>query len=410
LIADCVAHAPGGPVHVLLTHRKAEHIPGCNMAFRKVALKAIAGFDPQFHVAGDDVDMCWRLQAAGLALGFSPAAVVWHHRRNSVRAYWRQQKGYGKAEAMLERKWPEKYNLAGQAVWSGRVYTNGLTYTGWRARRIYHGIWGTAPFQSLYEPAPSSLEALPMMPEWYLIIVVSAALSLLGLAWRPLLLAVPVWALCVAVSCAQAIRCAKGAAFRLPAASTPERWQRRALTALLYLLQPLARLQGRVRHGLTFWRRQPALGYALPCPWTADIWTKGNQTIEERLSSMERRLRRLGFVTGCGSDFDRWDLDVTCGLLGSARLHMAVEKHGSGRELLRIRCRPRASVFGLALCLLAGGLGWAAALDGAWVVCGVLWTTVVWILVRLTKECSGANAAFLTLVRRIERLNPQQEK
>src|SRR5262249_29222198 len=34
-IAECVASAPGGPVHVLLSDQEAEHIPGCNMAFRK---------------------------------------------------------------------------------------------------------------------------------------------------------------------------------------------------------------------------------------------------------------------------------------------------------------------------------------------------------------------------------------
>src|SRR5439155_19857996 len=28
-IAECVARAPGGPVHVLVTDREAEHIPGC---------------------------------------------------------------------------------------------------------------------------------------------------------------------------------------------------------------------------------------------------------------------------------------------------------------------------------------------------------------------------------------------
>src|SRR5260221_10124466 len=61
-------------------------------------------------IAGDDVDVCWRLQQRGWTLGFSPAAMVWHHRRNSVRAYWRQQKNYAKAEALLEKKWPEKYN------------------------------------------------------------------------------------------------------------------------------------------------------------------------------------------------------------------------------------------------------------------------------------------------------------
>src|SRR3989442_7014584 len=82
-IAECIARAPGGPVHVLLSDREAEHLPGCNMAFRKARLEAIGGFDPQFRTAGDDVDVCWRLEERGFTLGFSPAAMVWHHRRNS---------------------------------------------------------------------------------------------------------------------------------------------------------------------------------------------------------------------------------------------------------------------------------------------------------------------------------------
>jgi hypothetical protein len=81
--AACVANAPGGPIHVLLSDDVAEHIPGCNMAFRKDRLQAIGGFDPQFRRAGDDVDVCWRLQAQGWTLGFSAPAMVWHHRRNS---------------------------------------------------------------------------------------------------------------------------------------------------------------------------------------------------------------------------------------------------------------------------------------------------------------------------------------
>src|SRR6266540_3752802 len=109
-VAEAVAHAPGGPTHVLVTDEEAEHIPGCNMAFRKAALEELGGFDPRFRVAGDDVDLCWRLRDRGWTIGYSPAAVVWHHRRNSIRAYWRQQRGYGRAEALLERKWPERYN------------------------------------------------------------------------------------------------------------------------------------------------------------------------------------------------------------------------------------------------------------------------------------------------------------
>ena len=65
LVAAAVMASPGGPAHVMLTDRQAEHIPGCNMAFYKWALAQIGGFDPIFHQAGDDVDLCWRLQQAG---------------------------------------------------------------------------------------------------------------------------------------------------------------------------------------------------------------------------------------------------------------------------------------------------------------------------------------------------------
>ena len=126
VIADCVANAPGGPVHVLLSDEVAEHIPGCNMAFRRERLMAIGGFDPRFRVAGDDVDICWRLQERGWTLGFAPTAVVWHHRRNSIKAYFKQQRGYAKAEALLADKWPGKYNSAGHVTWQGRLYGKGV--------------------------------------------------------------------------------------------------------------------------------------------------------------------------------------------------------------------------------------------------------------------------------------------
>ncbi|MBX9844270.1 MAG: glycosyltransferase, partial [Xanthobacteraceae bacterium] len=167
-IAACVARSPGGPQHILLTDTEAEHIPGCNMAFLRSALEAVGGFDVQFRVAGDDVDMCWRLRERGWKLGFSPAAQVWHHRRNSLRTYWRQQAGYGKAEALLEKKWPEKYNSVGHLTWCGRVYGPGRAGVLRTATRIYFGQWGSAPFQSLYETGSGYFQSLFLMPEWYL--------------------------------------------------------------------------------------------------------------------------------------------------------------------------------------------------------------------------------------------------
>jgi GT2 family glycosyltransferase len=81
MIGEVVAHSPGGPNHVLYSDTIAEHIPGCNMAFRRDALLAINGFDERFRIAGDDVDLCWRIQRNGGVIGFHAGATVFHHRR-----------------------------------------------------------------------------------------------------------------------------------------------------------------------------------------------------------------------------------------------------------------------------------------------------------------------------------------
>src|ERR1043166_4920684 len=218
-------------------------------------------------------------------------AVVWHHRRNSVRAYWKQQQGYGKAEAMLERKWPEKYNAAGHATWHGRIYGNGHKFISWRTGRIYHGMWGTAPYQPLHEPMPNLIESLPLMPEWYLVIAALAGLSCLGLLRPHLGWALVGLVIAVGLSVLQACRCAAGITFDSHQ-TRAVRLQQRLLTAWLHIVQPVARLFGRIRHGLTFWRRRPAADYTFPKKWTADIWTARTEPAETRLQSIEIEARR----------------------------------------------------------------------------------------------------------------------
>ena len=74
-VEEVVARSPGGPTHVLLSDWEAEHIPGCNMAFWRKHLIEVGLFDPVYRAAGDDVDICWRLQNAGHKIGFSAAAL-----------------------------------------------------------------------------------------------------------------------------------------------------------------------------------------------------------------------------------------------------------------------------------------------------------------------------------------------
>src|SRR5205823_4005900 len=291
----------------------------------------------QCRTAGDDVDVCWRLQERGWTLGFSPAAMVWHRRRNSVRAYWKQQIGYGRAEAMLERKWPEKYNGPGHVRWTGRMYGAGLArMLGWRRPRIYHGVWGGAPFQSLYEPAPSLISSLPQMPEWHLITATLAVMAGLSIAYEPLKVAVPLLVAAVLPPVAQACLSAAHASFP----EAPHRaagLARRLLTAGLHLLQPVARLRGRVREGLTPWRRRARLGRAPLWPVMASIWRERWEPPDKLLQALEARLRAEGACVLRGEEHDRWDLEVRGGILGAARLLMAAEDHPDGKQLIRVR-------------------------------------------------------------------------
>ena len=153
--AAAVLVSPGGPAHVMLNDRLAEHIPGCNMAFYKWALTEIGGFDPIFRNAGDDVDVCWRLQQRGYRIGFSPGGFVWHYRRSTVKDYLKQQRGYGEAEALLVRKHPEYFNSFGGSIWHGRIYTASKFGVMLRRPIIYHGIFASGFFQTLYRSEPA---------------------------------------------------------------------------------------------------------------------------------------------------------------------------------------------------------------------------------------------------------------
>ena len=176
-IAQCVARAPGGPTHVLLDDRIAEHVPGCNMAFRRDALLAIGGFNPIYLRAGDDVDVCWRLQARGWRIGFSAAALVWHHHRASVNAYWRQQVGYGEGETWLMAHHPEKF-LDGHMLWRGRIYSPLPFVRSLWGVKVNAGVWGTAAFPSVYRADVHPFAFMPHSIWWQ---IVSFALTLTGI-------------------------------------------------------------------------------------------------------------------------------------------------------------------------------------------------------------------------------------
>ncbi|MDQ3657853.1 MAG: glycosyltransferase [Chloroflexota bacterium] len=396
LIAAAVAHAPGGPVHVLVTDTEADHIPGCNFSIRKSCLQAVGGWDPRFRAAGDDVDLCWRLQEQGWKLGYMSSAMVWHHRRNSVRTYWRQQQGYGKAEALLEDKWPERYNAIGHLRWTGRLYGKGLTQTVRSRRgRIYQGTWGTALFQSVYEPAPGLLASLPLMPEWWLVVPALAGLSLLGLWWAPLLLTVPLLLLTMLASVVQAVNGARQTTCTSEPYGTFDTLKLRVLTAFLHLIQPIARLRGRLRFGLTPWRSRHPSGWRLPLPVRTTIWSEEWHAPEAWLTAIETHLREGGTVVIRGGDFDRWDLAARGGLFGGTRLLMMIEEHGAGKQLVQYRCWPRVSGLSFAMASIALLLALGATIASSWAVAVILVLCAGAAAWGILRDCGASSAAIV---------------
>lgn len=177
-----VAAAPGGASHVLLSDRRAEHLPGCNLAVRREVFDEVGGFNPALRTAGDDVDFCWRILAAGHPLGFHGGAFVWHHRRFSYRAYLKQQIGYGKAEALLMPLHPDRFQGLGGAVWEGRVYVARRRFGAF----VYHGHHGHEPFQLVYPGHDSWFGEVALHCLWWLAAILFAVAGV----FQPLFLAV----------------------------------------------------------------------------------------------------------------------------------------------------------------------------------------------------------------------------
>ena len=351
MVPAAVAVAPGGPTHVLISDEVAEHIAGCNMAFRRDVLLQLGGFDPIYRAAGDDVDICWRFQDAGYTIGFSPAAVVWHFRRNTVAAYCAQQRGYGKAEALVYSKHPFRFNLFGQAKWLGRIYGD-LSTSLLLSRRpvIYSGVFGRGLFQTLYEP-PSSLTAfLPLSFEWSVAALPLAIAGIVGGGWL-WLLTVPLlvtWVMCV------------NGALKAPIDKRFTGFKARALVALLIYLGPLLRGWERIRWRLKEMRdagsyrsrRNRAARHA--SGWAARAfhlayWSEAGTEKEALIGGLMSFLVPQKYFVVPDTGWSNWDLEIARGLCSRALVVVCTENHGGAKRLLRVRCAMRFSRFALLL-------------------------------------------------------------
>jgi glycosyltransferase involved in cell wall biosynthesis len=355
-LARCVNHAPGNPTHVLLDDVLAEHVPGCNMAFRKDALQKIGLFNPTHRTAGDDVEICWKLQVHDERIAFSPAAIVWHHRRGTIRAFMKQQMGYGFAEARLKWRYPGRFNVFGHSVWRGSLYD--APHRGWRFEglplllqpRIYQGRFGSALFQSLYEPCLTWWYQVFCTVEWQVLgacVALSGLLALSASARTALPLLAAGAAMAAATLGASGVAAAR--AIRAEGWRGRDRWQGFATVAFLHVVQPLARAAGRLR---ATWnsRRAPDR-----FPDEQRLW--GDLAKRDSwLERLEEHLRSCGWISRPCSEWDAGDLAILGPGPYTLKLSSVYEEElerGSHFVRYRVtaRLKPAAAVLAAALLL-----------------------------------------------------------
>src|SRR4051812_1542206 len=364
-VADCVGLSPGGPTHVMIDDRTAEHVPGCNMAYYTKVAKEVNGFDSQFRAAGDDVDFIWRLQHAGYTIGFAPAAQVWHYRRNTVKAYLKQQRGYGTAEALLKYKHPDHFNTLGASHWRGKIYGTdriGVRMTG---DVVYHGLFGTGLFQTIYRRPASMVAAMLLSIEWHLLY---GFIAVLGLAFPhngvtdsigyPLLWgALGMFFVPVALAIV--------AAYQQPM-PRHRHWLTRPLIAYLHYRQPIAR--GWARYSVRLkakvlndeakgYRRHQELPFDPRDDDTLLYWSKWYDRLT-LLDRIQNEVRKTGWRMRVDSGWSNWDMEIYGSRYVKVRLTTATEHHHNVGMLTRVRVSLEMSKFCLVLfiasCMLAG--------------------------------------------------------
>jgi glycosyltransferase involved in cell wall biosynthesis len=332
--AHCVAASPGNPSHVMFDDRHAEHIPGCNMAFRRDVLLNVGGFDRQFRAAGDDVDFCWRLLDQGDAIGYASGAFVWHHRRENVRAYLKQQIGYGRAEALLHFMHPHRFSVFGRCSWNGRIYGSGATGLPLIPERVYHGTFGLAPYQVVYRHNFYGTWACVTWFEWHIVALFFLAIGFLFYPF--VLVSAAMWSgsLALAVYAARKASLPKGAP-----------WWCRPLVGVLHLLQPPVRAWFRATYDLRLWRPGITSSYAANHPakvlsprirdnyWISD---KGIGR-EDLLHHSVEEAKTIGWLGVFNSAWSTWDIKLVGDLWHTLLIHTATEELGSGKRFTRAR-------------------------------------------------------------------------
>jgi hypothetical protein len=299
------------------------------------------------------------------------------------------------SEALLERKHPNKFNPWGHTYWAGTIYAPYPKFGLFGKPVIYHGLWGSAGFQSMYDAGGGgALNFLPRAMEWH---VSLGALAVISVFFPWTLIVVGLGLGYTVFYCAHCANSANISSLmkREHSASRIERFKWRAMIAWLHFLEPLARDWGRLKGGLTPWRssllRTKKVSRRSSSRWWQKLqpfkrslqWSFPGDMIPEKnsiLNSLTKTLNADSCSVGWNADYHDWDLKIGRGAFGEAILRMVLEYHGGPKRVARFSAviRPSKSIYlfqsiTAVLAVTAGAMGFTFAFIMVILLFAVLW-------------------------------------
>jgi hypothetical protein len=293
---------------------------------------------------------------------------------------------------MLAIKHPQRFAGTGQLRFDGVIYGDGKAGLPLVPARVYHGRFGSALFQTIYQPTEFRFFARSASLEWHVI----SAMFLLFAALAPAfaLISAVMWTI-TAVSVVATVRNT-----RLPA-NAP--FWCRYLVFWLHLTQPIVRGLHRNASWVTNKRMRPVTTTstreataprrisAIECE--LDWETTDGKGRESLLDALVEEARRNDWPGDFAGGWVSWDIELIADPWHHVLVHTATEELGDGRRFTRARwtAAPTKVKHAVACCALIWSAGaiasqtmWAAAIGG--VACAFLLSRFI----RSRRRCLGA--------------------
>ncbi len=104
---------------------RVAYVPTAALLAEVETVRSLGGFADALRT-GEDVDLVWRMAAAGHVVRYEPDAEVAHRPRASITAFVRQRRSYGRSAAALDQRHPGQVAPVVASGWSVLVWAMGM--------------------------------------------------------------------------------------------------------------------------------------------------------------------------------------------------------------------------------------------------------------------------------------------